>query len=89
MIAALQTVDKEIEKYKSILKTSPWKKKMVSSVSKVITYNRISKSKATNKSRKSRSDGLPPGWKAYKDKNTGQTYFHNRELGKTQWIRPK
>ena len=89
MIAALETVDKEIEKYKIILKTSPWKKKMVSNVNKVIASNRMSKAKGREKSRKSRSDGLPPGWKAYKDKNTGQTYYHNRKMGKTQWILPK
>lgn len=31
---------------------------------------------------------LPPGWREAIDKNTGRTYYYNKELGQTRWDFP-
>ncbi len=82
--ADIETVDKKIENYNFILRSSPWKKKVQGSVDKTLSRNR---SKSPTK-KKSRREGLPVGWKAYKDKSTGQTYYHHRTSNKTQWTKP-
>ena len=82
---AIETVDKKIENYNFILRSSPWKKKAQGSVDKTLSRNR---SKNRTK-KKSRTEGLPVGWKAYKDKSTGRTYYHHRASNKTQWTKPK
>ncbi len=86
IIASIESVDKQIKHYQQVLKSSPWKKKFRGAIGKVMAVNKI---KGISKnSRKSRREGLPRGWKAYKDKSSGQTYYHNRKLNQTQWTVP-
>jgi predicted RNA-binding protein YlqC (UPF0109 family) len=34
------------------------------------------------------NNGLPPGWEAHKDPNTGNMYYHNKATSTTQWDKP-
>ena len=86
IIASIESVDKQIKHYQQVLKSSPWKKKFRGAIGKVMAVNKIKR--ISKNSRKSRREGLPRGWKAYKDKSSGQTYYHNRKLNETQWTVP-
>ena len=35
------------------------------------------------------SDDLPSGWTEHTDLNSGKKYYHNKELNKSTWERPK
>jgi len=86
IIASIESVDKQIKHYQQVLKSSPWKKKFRGAIGKVMAVN--NRKRISKNSRKSRREGLPQGWKAYKDKSSGQTYYHNRKLNETQWTVP-
>ena len=86
IIASIESVDKQIEHYQQVLKSSPWKKKFRGAIGKVMAVNNIKR--ISKNSRKSRREGLPQGWKAHKDKSSGETYYHNRKLNETQWTVP-
>ena len=86
IIASIESVDKQIKHYQQVLKSSPWKKKFRGAIGKVMAVNKIKR--ISKNSRKSRREGLPQGWKAHKDKSSGETYYHNRKLNKTQWAVP-
>jgi len=86
IIASIESVDKQIKHYQQVLKSSPWKKKFRGAIGKVMAVNNIKR--ISKNSRKSRREGLPQGWKAHKDKSSGETYYHNRKLNKTQWAVP-
>ena len=58
------------------------------------TKSTASKSSSSSPSLKQRlfndfSAELPPGWKEYRDKSTGQVYYAKKATGESSWERPK